>query len=123
MPQKRTIPPEIQAEVQQVIDEFNRVNLKDSTSLLNAFFPSKRKRGYSARFKGKYLYLDRTDRSEPLPICRLTWNGKMDNWDFAIYKYSSGKYDPEEWFFPGEEFVDGTVMGAMKAGIEAYPIG
>jgi hypothetical protein len=90
---------------------------------LNAFFPSKIKRGYSARFKGKYLYLDRTDRSKPLPICRLTWNGKMDNWDFAIYKYSSEKYDPEEWFFPGEEFVDGTVTGAMKAGMEAYEIG
>jgi hypothetical protein len=22
----------------------------------------------------------------------------MDNWDFAIYKYSDGRYDPEEWF-------------------------
>jgi hypothetical protein len=119
---KASVPPEIQADVQNLIDEFNRVNLKESTSLLNAFFPSKKKRGYSARFKGKYLYLDRTDRSEPLPICRLTWNGKMDNWDFAIYKYSSEKYDPEEWFFPGEEFVDGTVTGAMKAGMEAYEI-
>lgn len=119
---KVSIPPEIQAEVQKLIDEFNRVNLKESTSLLSAFFPSKNKRGYSARFKGKYLYLDRTDRSEPLPICRLTWKGKMNNWDFAIYKYSSDRYDPEEWFFPGEEHVDGTVTGAMKAGMEAYPI-
>ena len=122
MPQKQSIPLDIQAEVQKLIDEFNSVNLKESTSLLNAFFPSKKKRGYSARFRGKYLYLDRTDRSEPLPICRLTWNGKMDNWDFAIYKYSSDKYDPEEWFFPGEEFVDGTVTGAMKAGMVAYEI-
>jgi hypothetical protein len=113
---------EIQEEVQELIDEFNRVELKDSISLLDAFFSKKIKRGYSARFRGKYLYLDRTDRSEPLPICRLTWNGKMDNWDFAIYKYSSGKYDPEEWFFPGEEFVDGTVTGAMKAGMIAYEI-
>ena len=122
MPKKQVIPAEIQEEVQKLIDEFNRVNLKESTSLLNTFFPSKVKRGYSARFKGKFLYLDRTDRSEPLPICRLTWNGKMDNWDFAIYKYSSDKYDPEEWFFPGEEFVNGTVNGAMKAGMVAYEI-
>jgi hypothetical protein len=84
MPKKQTIPTEIQEEVQKLIDEFNRVNLKESTSLLNTFFPSKKKRGYSARFKGIYLYLDRTDRSEPLPICRFTWNGKIDNWDFAI---------------------------------------
>jgi len=122
MTKKQTIPTEIQEEVQKLIDEFNRVNLKQSTSLLNAFFPNKVKRGYSARFKGKYLYLDRTDRSEPLPICRLTWNGKMNNWDFAIYKYSSEKYDPEEWFFPGEEYVDGTVTGAMKAGMTAYEV-
>ena len=122
MPKKHTIPAEIQEEVQKLIDEFNRINLKGSTSLLNTFFSSKVKRGYSARFKGKFLYMDRTDRSEPLPICRLTWNGKMDNWDFAIYKYSSDKYDPEEWFFPGEEFVNGTVTGAMKAGMVAYEI-
>ncbi|HEX9839103.1 MAG TPA: hypothetical protein VGA72_07145 [Anaerolineales bacterium] len=32
------------------------------------------------------------------------------------------KYDPEEWFFPGEELVDGTVVGAMKAGMVAYEI-
>jgi len=46
----------------------------------------------------------------------------MDDWDFTIYKYSTEKYDPEEWFFPGEEFVDGTVTGAMKAGMAAYEI-
>jgi hypothetical protein len=122
MPKKQAIPMEIQEEVQKLIDKFNRTALKESTSLLSEFFPKNIKRGYSARFKGKYLYLDRTDRYEPLPICRLTWNGSMDDWDFAIYKYSSEKYDPEEWFFPGEEFVDGTVTGAMKAGMVAYEI-
>jgi hypothetical protein len=122
MPKQQTIPTEIQEAVQKLIDEFNRINLRDSTSLLNTFFPMKIKRGYSARFKGKYLYLDRTDRYEPLPICRLSWNGKIDNWDFVIYKYSNENYDPEEWFFPGEEFVDGTVTGAMKAGMVAYEI-
>jgi hypothetical protein len=122
MPKKQTIPAEIQEEVQKLVEQFNNTELKDSISLLRAFFSKKIKRGYSARFQGKYLYLDRTDRYEPLPICRLTWNGKMDNWDFAIYKYSSDRYDPEEWFFPGEEFVDGTVTGAMKAGMIAYDI-
>jgi len=71
LPKKQTVPKEIQEEVQKLIDEFNRVSLQESTLLLNAFFPSKKKPSYSARFKGKYLYLDRTDRSEPLPICRL----------------------------------------------------
>jgi len=122
MAKKQVIPMAIQEEVQRLIDEFNQSELKESTSLLSAFFSKKIKRGYSARFKGKYLYLDRSDRYEPLPICRLTWNGSMFDWDFAIYKYSSEKYDPEEWFFPGEEYVDGTVTGAMKAGMVAYEI-
>lgn len=115
MPQA-SIPPEIQAEVQKLIDEFNQENFNaDDFKELGIV-------GYSARFKGKYLYLDRDDMGRPSPICRLTWNGRMDNWDFAIYKYSDNCYDPEEWFFPGEEYVDGTVTGAMKAGMEAYEI-
>lgn len=108
--------------MQKLIDDVNHVNLEESISLLSAFFPKKIRRGYSAHFKGKFPYLDRIDRYEPLPICRLTWNGKMDNWDFAIYKYSSEKIDSEEWFFPGAEEVDGTVIGAMKAGMIAYEI-
>lgn len=31
------------------------------------------------------------------------------------------RYDPNEWFFPGSGYLDGTVEGAMKAGLEAYP--
>jgi hypothetical protein len=113
---KASIPLEIQAEVQELIDEFNQENFSDDD------FKELGIVGYSARFKGKYLYLDRDEYSKPSPICRLTWNGKMDNWDFAIYKYSDNCYDPEEWFFPGEKYVDGTVTGAMKAGMEAYEI-
>jgi hypothetical protein len=45
----------------------------------------------------------------------------MDTWEFAIYKYSDERYDPEEWMFPGAGYVDGTIKGAMKAGLEAYP--
>ena len=114
MATKQSIPPGIQAEVQKLIDKFNQENFSDPD------FKEFGIVGYSARFKGKYLYLDRDDMGEPSPICRLTWNGKMDNWDFAIYKYSDSRYDPEEWFFPGDQFVDGTVTGAMKAGMEAY---
>jgi hypothetical protein len=48
MPKRQTIPAEIQEEVQKLIDEFNNSELKESTSLLSAFFPKKIKRGYSA---------------------------------------------------------------------------
>jgi len=113
---KASVPPEIQAEVQTLIDEFNQENFSDDD------FKEFGNVGYSARFRSKYLYLDRDDMGRPSPICRLKWNGKMDNWDFAIYKYSDNCYDAEEWCFPGEEYVDGTVTGAMKAGMEAYEI-
>jgi len=76
---------------------------------------------YAVRYRGKFLYLDRDDDHETLsPICRLLFTGDMDKWEFAIYKYSSAAYDPEEWFFPGEQHVDGTIEGAMMAGLEAY---
>ena len=50
----------------------------------------------------------------------MEYAGPKKGWYFAIYKYSSEEYDEEDWFFPGNEFVDGTVKGALKAGMEAY---
>jgi len=52
----------------------------------------------------------------------VDWNtpDPKEGWYFAIYKYSDERYDEEDWFFPGNEFVDGTVKGALKAGMEAY---
>jgi len=120
MPKKQTVPTDIQEEVQKLVDEFNRQHFKKADSIMRAFFGNKVKPGYSVRFKGKYLYLDRNDHIKPSPICRLTWNGKMDDWGFAIYKYSRNQCDSEEWFFPGADEVNGTVTGAMKAGMKAY---
>ncbi len=78
---------------------------------------------YLTRYRGKYLYLDRLD-FESFPkqsICRLTYTGNLNAWEFAIYKYSDERYDSEDWFFPGSEDVDGTIEGAMRAGLAAYP--
>ncbi len=108
---KRAIPNHIKADVCKIIDHFNRGDLKDFHCM------------YIPRFKGSYLYLDRDDGAvSPGPISRLRYTGNMSKWEFAIYKYSSGKYDPDEWLFPGEECVDGTVEGALKAGMEAYHV-
>ena len=52
---------------------------------------------------------------------RLKYNGQIDNWDFAVFKYSRESYDPDEWMFPGAEELDGTIEGALKAGIQIYP--
>jgi len=76
---------------------------------------------YQARFRGKYIYLDRADFSGAFsPICKLTFNGSIEDLEFSIYKYSTGKYCPDEIFFPGIQCLDGTVEGAMLAGLEAY---
>ena len=40
----------------------------------------------------------------------------------SIYRHSRNLYDPAEWMFPGANLVNGTVEGAMKAGMEAYPM-
>jgi hypothetical protein len=102
------IPESVKEKVDEIVRRFNEESIGD---------PNRR---YSARYRGNYLYLDIVEYEEAGPICRLKFNGRMDNWDFAIYKYSTERYDPDEWFFPGAESVDGTLEGAMKAGLEAY---
>ena len=105
------IPQEVRDQVIEIITAFNRQQFGRSGH------------AYQTRFRGRFLYLDRTDYGgRPSPICRLTYTGKMDDWDFAIYKYSDERYDPDEWFFDGAGEVDGTITGAMKAGLMAYPI-
>lgn len=107
MARKKLIPDEIREQVITIVNQFNAEKVSPA---------------YVPRFKGAYLYLDRIGFAQrPSPICRLKWSGKMDEWEFAIYKYSDERYDPEEWWFPGAGKVDGTVMGAMRAGNEAYP--
>ena len=107
MPAK-SIPQDVREQVMATVDRFNREVLADSD------------RAYVPRFRGRYLYLDRRDSGSVGPICRLEFTGEMKKWKFAIFKYSSERYDPEERMFPGGEFVDGTVEGALKAGLMVY---
>lgn len=46
----------------------------------------------------------------------------MKKWEFAIYKFSTESFDEEDIFFPGDEYINGTIEGALKAGNKAYPI-
>ena len=105
---KKGIPDDIKEQVDEIVRSFNE-EFMDPDCV------------YVTRYRGKFLYLDRNEYGQIGSICRLEYTGDMNNWDFAIYKYSSERYDAEEWFFPGTEHVDGTIEGAMKAGLEAYP--
>lgn len=130
---KKVIADEIREQVTARINAFNQLHFhsvprKGIIGLMNQLFgrskvSSSPPGSYVPRFKGAYLYLDRIDYyGRPFAICRLKWTGNIDKWEFAIYRYSREAYDPEEWFFDGAEKVDGTVEGAMRAGIEAYPL-
>ena len=106
---KKQIPEQVKTEVKELVARLNKRILKDP----NCY--------YVPRYRGQYLYLDRADYGRVGPICRLTYTGEISKWEFAIYKYSKNSYNPDEWFFPGSEHVNGTIEGAMKAGLEAYP--
>jgi len=109
---KKIIPKETKQEIAKIIDKYNSETFHDYKDDLS----------YFAEYKGKFLYLKREEFGKISPIARLTYSGNMKKWDFAIFKWSREQYDPDEWLFPGSEFVDGTIEGAMKAGIEAYPL-
>jgi hypothetical protein len=76
---------------------------------------------FVASFKGKFLYLDKADKLGTVThIFRLTFSGDIESWEAAVYKYSRNTYDANEMFFPGMEHIDGTLEGAMLAGLKLY---
>jgi hypothetical protein len=103
------IPNEIKNQVAERIHAYNTHVLQDPNV------------SYLPRYHGAFLYLDRCAYEQTGPICRLRYTGTIDDWEFAIFKYSDERYDADEWLFPGSEHVDGTIEGAMNAGMAAYP--
>jgi len=106
---RKTIPDDVKAEVQAIIDRFNQDVVKQPN------------RYFVMRIRGRYVYLDRKDGGIVSQVGRLTHTGDMDDWEFTIFKWSTERYDPDEWFFPGSQHIDGTIEGALRACMEAYP--
>ena len=129
----KSIPKEIKINVLEIVDAFND---KHKTNFLMTFrgqfaYLSKTKEQSTANIfrerllKKMGISLDQSPNPDA-PIIetklgRLKYNGQMDNWDFAVFKYSREFYAPNEWMFPGAEKLDGTIDGALRAGIEIYP--
>jgi hypothetical protein len=107
---QKSIPAEVKKQLEAILRDFNQNVLQDTE------FP------YVVSYRGQNAYFGRRDfmGGGVNPRFRLQYTGKMDDWKFAIYKYSSNRYDPDDWVFPGFGYVDGTVEGALKAGLEAY---
>jgi hypothetical protein len=106
---KKQIPESVRQQVDAIVEQFNKEQLRSAGVF------------YIARYRGRYLYLDRSDWGRVNHVCRLEYTGEVDAWDFAIFRYSAERYDDEEWFFPSAGHGDGTVEGAVRAGLEAYP--
>ena len=107
---KTKIPKEIQDKVNTIITDFNAKVYKKKLGV-----------EFYGLFKGDFLYLNRKEGERDGPIARLKFNGKIDNWNFAIFKWSNERYDSDEFFFPGSKHLNGSIEGALKAGHEAYP--
>ncbi len=97
-------------------------------------FNKANKTNYTVGFKGKFCYISRIDKkaaffgifgggSVETNIGRLALTSENDinKMDFAVFKYSSETYDANEFFFPGAGKLDGTIEGALRAGLEIYP--
>ncbi len=107
---KKKIPADIIEQAIREIEKYNAANYSPGSGT-----------AYKAYAKGDYLYVDRKEHGRDTKMFRLLFCGKIDNWDFEIFKWSSERYSDDTFFMPGEEFLDGTVTGAMKAADELYP--
>ncbi|MCP4168387.1 MAG: hypothetical protein GY759_21185 [Chloroflexi bacterium] len=107
---KSKITPDIKEQADTIVARFNTGVLYNDPDA-----------GYVTRYRGAFMYLGHEQGGGFWPICRLTYTGDIENWEFAIYKYSNERYDPNDWFFAGSGEIDGSIEGAMRAGLEAYP--
>ncbi len=102
-----SIPMTVQAEIETRIHAFNANKLAKKTYK------------YCQKIQGKFVYLMLDCGNGYLEkVCRLTYTGNLESMDFAIFKPSTETYDSNEFMFPGQEHVDGTLEGAMKAGLK-----
>jgi hypothetical protein len=102
--------PEIKQQADAIMARFNAQELRNKAYA-----------HFVTQYRGAHLYLGHDKQGKFWPVCRLTYSGDMQQWEFAIYKYSSERYDPEDWFFNGSGDIDGTIEGALRAGLQAYP--
>lgn len=124
--------------------------IKDEVLQMVEAFNAENKTSFQISFRGQFAYLSKTERRDPsmanmfreilakkigrdIPqiyqqeapavetkLGRLKYEGQMDNWSFAVFKYSRERYDPDEFFFPGAEELNGTIEGALRAGLHIY---
>ena len=133
----KSIPKEVKESVLEIVENFNKDNQVS----------------FQISFRGLFAYLSKTEKQNvniantfrqviaqkmgipvkkipeqeaPLvetKLGRLKYGGKMDNWSFAVFRYSNERYDPDEFMFPGAFELNGTIEGALKALKRAKELG
>jgi hypothetical protein len=63
--------------------------------------------------RGRFCYVTH-GRS---PLCRLTFRGDGESWDFAIYKYSSSSYRPLDF-----ALSRGSAFDCIDTALRAYEL-
>ncbi len=80
----KSLSPSYKLAIQNEVNKFNQEN----------------KTNIKTTIRGIHVYISVNDEYET-KVGRLTYNGNPNNWSFAIYKYSSQKYHPDELGYPG----------------------
>ena len=104
-----TVPMDIQGELAERAKAFS-----EQLKLKYRYFPDAR---------GKFIYLARMKPGDKFyqRLGRLTYAGDKENMKFAIFNFSSRKYDSETLLFSGSQYLDGTIEGALQTLTKAYP--
>jgi len=97
----KTIPEEVR---QRAIDELTHLAQQHGRQI-------------AVRHRGRFLYVDRDEAGRVGPLCRLEYRGSSQEWGFAIYKYSTGAYADDEFFFP----TSGSLSKLLEVALAAYP--
>jgi hypothetical protein len=68
-------------------------------------------RSLEGEFRGRFCYITH----QGSPLCRLGYRGEADDWDFAIYRYTTNRYDADLFGMPDHDSVDRCLSVALHA--------
>ena len=106
-----TIPIKVQDIICDMVNDYNKKILSQKTAARCIANP-----------KGKFIYLMYIYPNDKIKrVGRLTYNSELKNMEFAIFKYRTETYVTNK-SFRGDEYLNGTIEGALKAVLKAYPI-
>lgn len=89
-------------------------------SCLNEMLPKVNWRIY-ADCRGKFVYIRRGMPDGTWHnLARMIYDGDANNMPFALFRWTTEKYDAKA-VFPGAQYLDGTIEGAIKAILAVYP--